>query len=89
MMCVSGENWACARAIGYLTPLCIQVVITSYQTLTMDIPKAKKNENGNGRSKEQDDSDIDLLSSDTDTLTSQRRSVYVFLPQIMDEHSDS
>lgn len=43
----------------------------------MDIPKIKKkNEDGTGKKKDKEESDIELLSSDSDTVTSQRRSVY-------------
>ena len=35
------------------------------------------NEDGNGKKKDKEESDLELLSSDSDTMTSQRRSVYV------------
>lgn len=43
----------------------------------MDIPKIKKKEDNAGKKKDKEDSDIELLSSDSDTITTQRRSVYV------------
>lgn len=43
----------------------------------MDIPKIKKKEDGTGKKKDKEESDIELLSSDSDTITTQRRSVYV------------
>lgn len=70
-----GVNYG--RSINCLSSL-DQVIITSYQTLTMDIPKIKKkNEDGTGKKKDKEESDIELLSSDSDTITTQRRSVYV------------